>query len=93
VPWQRPGRTGVDVRITMSADPEWGSAFTQLAPWCLCPALRRQQQCPVIHAKAVVADAGLAGQQVLVGSQNFSLASLGYNDGLGIRTGARLSWP
>jgi phosphatidylserine/phosphatidylglycerophosphate/cardiolipin synthase-like enzyme len=32
-----------------------------------------------IHAKAIVADAGRPGQRVLAGSQNFSVASLGYN--------------
>jgi phosphatidylserine/phosphatidylglycerophosphate/cardiolipin synthase-like enzyme len=37
-----------------------------------------------IHAKAVVADAGRPGQRVLAGSQNFSVASLGYNRELGI---------
>jgi phosphatidylserine/phosphatidylglycerophosphate/cardiolipin synthase-like enzyme len=39
-----------------------------------------------IHAKAVVADAGLAGEQMFVGSENFSTASLRYNRELGIRT-------
>ena len=39
-----------------------------------------------IHAKAVVADAGRSDQQVFVGSENFSKASLGYNRELGVRT-------
>ena len=39
-----------------------------------------------IHAKAIGADAGRPGQQVLVGSQNFSVASLGYNRELGVIT-------
>jgi phosphatidylserine/phosphatidylglycerophosphate/cardiolipin synthase-like enzyme len=39
-----------------------------------------------IHAKAVVADAGRSDQQVFVGSENFSKASLDYNRELGIRT-------
>ncbi len=39
-----------------------------------------------IHAKAVVADAGRSDQQVFVGSENFSKASLGYNRELGLRT-------
>ena len=39
-----------------------------------------------IHAKAIVADAGRPGQRVLVGSENFSVASLGYNRELGIVT-------
>ncbi len=37
-------------------------------------------------AKSIVADAGRSGQRVLVGSQNFSVASLGYNRELGILT-------
>ena len=41
-----------------------------------------------IHAKAIVADAS-AGQRVLVGSENFSVASLGYNRELGIVTTSR----
>src|SRR5579875_2184507 len=42
-----------------------------------------------IHAKAIVADAGRRGQRVLVGSQNFSVASLDYNRELGILTSDR----
>jgi cardiolipin synthase len=39
-----------------------------------------------IHAKAIVADAGRAGEQVFVGSENFSHASLRTNRELGLRT-------
>jgi cardiolipin synthase len=39
-----------------------------------------------IHAKAIVADAGLPDQRVLVGWENFSTASLDYNRELGILT-------
>jgi phosphatidylserine/phosphatidylglycerophosphate/cardiolipin synthase-like enzyme len=39
-----------------------------------------------IHAKAVVADAGRAGEQMFVGSENFSVSSLRKNRELGIRT-------
>ena len=39
-----------------------------------------------IHAKTVVADAGLADEQLFVGSENFSAASLRRNRELGIRT-------
>ncbi len=81
-------RRGVDVRITMTADPEWNGAFGQLAragahirlyPGNFSAAL-------YIHAKASVADAGLPGRRVLVGSQNFSVASLDYDRELGILT-------
>jgi phosphatidylserine/phosphatidylglycerophosphate/cardiolipin synthase-like enzyme len=39
-----------------------------------------------IHAKAVVADAGRSDEQMFVGSENFSSASLRRNRELGIRT-------
>src|SRR5450756_358781 len=42
-----------------------------------------------VDAKAVVADAGRADQQVFAGSENFSTASLRYNRELGIRTANR----
>ena len=42
-----------------------------------------------IHAKAVVADAGLSDQQMFVGSENFSSASLRRNRELGVRTASK----
>ena len=70
-------KRGVDVTVVMTADSEWNSAFA---------ALRRagvhvhtfpdSSSVLYIHAKAVVADAGRSGQQVFVGSENFSAASL-----------------
>jgi cardiolipin synthase A/B len=81
-------RRGVDVEITMTADPEWDSAFTELAQAGVHIRLYPDDSSSLyIHAKTVVADAGLPGQQVLVGSQNFSVASLNYNRELGILTG------
>ena len=78
---------GVDVTVVMTADSSWNSAFA---------ALRRagvhvhtfpdSSSALYIHAKAVVADAGRSGQQVYVGSENFSVASLDENRELGIRT-------
>ena len=66
------------------------------------PGVRRSGQCRraypayaddgdalYIHAKVIVADAGQPGQQALVGSQNFSAASLAYNRELGILTSDR----
>ncbi len=80
-------RRGVDVRITMTADAEWDPAFTELARAGAHIRLYPDDSDALyIHAKAIVADAGLPGQQVLVGSQNFSVASLGYNRELGILT-------
>jgi cardiolipin synthase A/B len=80
-------RRGVNVTITMTEDSRWDDAFTELARdgahIRLYPDSSRDLY---IHAKAIVADAGRPGQQVFVGSQNFSVASLGYNRELGIRT-------
>jgi cardiolipin synthase len=81
-------RRGVHVTITMTADSEWDQAFTQLARAGAHVRLYQDKASALyIHAKAIVADAGRSGQRVLVGSQNFSVASLGYNRELGILTG------
>jgi hypothetical protein len=76
---------GVNVKITMTADSEWDQAFTELARAGAHIRLYPDKASALyIHAKAIVADAGRSGQRVLVGSQNFSVASLGYNRELGI---------
>jgi cardiolipin synthase A/B len=81
-------RRGVEVKIIMTADPEWDPAFAQLAAAGAHVRLYPDDSSALyIHAKAIVADAGLRGQQVLVGSQNFSVASLDYNRELGVLTG------
>ncbi len=78
-------RRGVHVTITMTADREWDAAFAELARAGAHIRLYPDQASALyIHAKAIVADAGRSGQRVLVGSQNFSVASLGYNRELGI---------
>src|SRR5580658_9479696 len=80
-------RRGVHVTITMTADSEWDGAFTELTRAGAHIRLYRDASSVLyIHAKAIVADAGRSGQRVLVGSQNFSAASLGYNRELGILT-------
>ena len=80
-------RRGVDVKIVMTADPEWDQALTELARAGAHIRLYPDSgSARYIHAKAIAADAGLPGQRVLVGSQNFSVASLGYNRELGILT-------
>jgi cardiolipin synthase A/B len=78
-------RRGVHVTITMTADSEWDQAFDELARAGAHIRLYPDTASALyIHAKAIVADAGRSGQRVLVGSQNFSAASLGYNRELGI---------
>jgi cardiolipin synthase A/B len=78
---------GVNVTITMTEDSEWDGTVSELARDGVHIRLYPDSSRALyIHAKAIVADAGLPGQQGLVGSQNFSVASLGYNRELGIRT-------
>ena len=80
-------RRGVNVKIVMTADPEWDQALTELARAGAHIRLYPDNGSALyIHAKAIAANAGLPGQRVLVGSQNFSVASLDYNRELGILT-------
>ena len=80
-------RRGVDVTVIMTANPEWDSAFAELAQAGVHVRLYANNSSTLyIHAKAIVADAGRSDQRVLVGSQNFSAASLDYNRELGILT-------
>jgi cardiolipin synthase A/B len=80
-------RRGVNVTITMTEESEWDTAFAELArAGAHIRLYPDSSRALYIHAKAIVADAGLPSQQAFVGSQNFSAASLGYNRELGIRT-------
>jgi cardiolipin synthase A/B len=80
-------RRGVDVKVIMTADSHWDAAFTRLAKAGVHIRLYPDDASALyIHAKVIVADARRAGQRVLVGSQNFSVASLDYNRELGILT-------
>ena len=78
---------GVDVKVVMTAESEWDSAFGQLTRAGVHVRLYADSEKALyIHAKAVVADAGRSDQQIFVGSENFSKASLRYNRELGVRT-------
>lgn len=78
---------GVAVHVTMTANPEWDSAFARLEAAGVVISLYPDRPGVLyIHAKAVVADAGLADELVEVGSENFSIASLEYDRELGIVT-------
>src|SRR3984957_15413158 len=80
-------RRGVDVKVIMTAESDWDSAFSQLESAGVHVRLYADSDKALyIHAKAVIADAGRSDQQIFVGSENFSKASLGYNRELGIRT-------
>ena len=80
-------RRGVHVEVVMTADSEWDLSFDKLVAAGVPVRLYADRSGVLyIHAKAVVADAGLSDEQVFVGSENFSTASLRYNRELGIRT-------
>ena len=80
-------KRGVDVKITMTANSEWNSAFRALVKaGAHVRTYKDSSSVLYIHAKAVVANSGLAGEQMFVGSENFSTASLRRNRELGIRT-------
>jgi cardiolipin synthase A/B len=84
---ERAARRGVDVTVVMTASSEWDTAFADLKRAGVHVRLFPDSSSALyIHAKAVVADAGHSGQQVFVGSENFSAASLDYNRELGVRT-------
>jgi phosphatidylserine/phosphatidylglycerophosphate/cardiolipin synthase-like enzyme len=78
---------GVSITVTMTDQKTWHSAFKALTKAGVhVRTLRDSKKVLYIHAKAIVADAGLSGQQVFLGSENFSMASLRRNRELGIRT-------
>ena len=80
-------KRGVDVTVVMTADSEWNSAFAALRRAGVhVHTFPNSSSALYIHAKAVAADARRSGQQVFVGSENFSAASLDKNRELGIRT-------
>jgi phosphatidylserine/phosphatidylglycerophosphate/cardiolipin synthase-like enzyme len=77
---------GVAVQVTMTADSSWNSAFGALQKAGVkVRTYKDSTKVIYIHAKAVVADAGLSDQQMFVGSENFSSASLRRNRELGVR--------
>ena len=80
-------RRGVKVTIIMTAQKDYDSAFSALEKaGAQVRTYRDSTKVLYIHAKAVVADAGLSDRQMFVGSENFSAASLRRNRELGIRT-------
>jgi phosphatidylserine/phosphatidylglycerophosphate/cardiolipin synthase-like enzyme len=78
-------RRGVNVKIIMTASAEWDHALSELSSAGTHIRLYSYNDSALyVHAKAIVADAGRSGQRVLIGSQNFSAASLDYNRELGV---------
>src|ERR1700733_5711090 len=78
-------RRGVNVEIIMTATAKWDHAFSEVSKAGAHVRLYPDGGSALyIHAKVMVADVGRSGQRVLIGSQNFSIASLDYNRELGI---------
>jgi cardiolipin synthase len=78
---------GVNVKIIMTAQSSWDNAFSALVKaGAHVRTYRDSTKVLYIHAKAVVADGGSSDEQMYVGSENFSVASLRENRELGIRT-------
>ncbi len=74
---------GVDVTVIMTADAEWGTAFSQLESDGVHVVLYPDTSSALyIHAKVIDVD----GARAFVGSENFSTASLDYNRELGLIT-------
>ena len=81
---------GVDVKVIMTRESSWAAAFRELVKaGAHVSTYADSSDVIYIHAKAIVADSGLSGQRVFVGSENFSAASLRHNRELGIVTTQR----
>jgi cardiolipin synthase A/B len=80
-------KRGVSVKIVMTKESSWDDAWTaEVKAGAHVRTYKDSTKVLYIHAKAVVADAGLSDEQLFVGSENFSSASLRRNRELGIRT-------
>jgi cardiolipin synthase len=72
---------GVDVRVTMTADSSWDSAFARLAAAGVHIRLYAPNASLYIHAKMI-----LTPSRVFIGSENFSTTSMDDNRELGLIT-------
>jgi cardiolipin synthase len=78
-------RRGVDVRVTMTASPDWSSAFTQLTAAGVHVHLYPATPTALyIHAKMI-----LTPSRVFLGSENFSESSMNDNRELGLITSSK----
>lgn len=76
-------RRGVEVEVTMTADPRWTAAFTALTRAGVHVTTYPDRSSDLfIHAKAMVSD----GKTAFIGSQNLSTSSLRANRELGVIT-------
>jgi phosphatidylserine/phosphatidylglycerophosphate/cardiolipin synthase-like enzyme len=74
-------RRGVNVRVTMTADSSWNSAFAQLAAAGVHVRTYAANAALYIHAKMILTPA-----KVFLGSENFSITSTNRNRELGLIT-------
>jgi cardiolipin synthase len=74
-------RRGVDVRVTMTADSSWNSAFAQLTAAGVRVHTYAPSAALYIHAKMILTPA-----KAFLGSENFSTASMDENRELGLIT-------
>ena len=75
---------GVTVQVTMTRSSDWTDDFDKLVSGGVKVATYSSSASLYIHAKVIIADAGLSDQRVLVGSENFSTTSLTRNRELGL---------
>jgi cardiolipin synthase A/B len=76
-------RRGVEVEVTMTANPKWTAAFTALTRAGVHVSIYPDRSGDFfIHAKAMVSD----DKTAFIGSQNFSTSSLRFNRELGVIT-------
>ncbi len=78
---QGDARRGVNVRVTMTADSSWTSAFAQLAAAGVHVRTYAASAALYIHAKMILTPA-----KVFLGSENFSITSTNRNRELGLIT-------
>jgi phosphatidylserine/phosphatidylglycerophosphate/cardiolipin synthase-like enzyme len=81
-------RRGVDVEVVMTYQPSWQDNLDKLAEAGVHVRTYSPGASLYIHAKVIDVDPGRPDQQLELGSQNFSWASLQYNRELGLDLGA-----
>ena len=80
-------RRGVDVEVVMTYQSSWRSNLDKLAEAGVHVRTYSPDAGLYIHAKVIDVDPGYPDQQLEIGSQNFSWASLQYNRELGLDLG------
>jgi cardiolipin synthase A/B len=80
-------RRGVDVEVVMTEQSSWEANFDQLAAAGVHVSTYAPSANLYIHAKVIDVDPGYRDEQLDIGSQNFSWASLEYNRELGLDLG------